>query len=192
MTRLMVARSDNTAEEVLYRLGGGAAAMAARFRQWGIDGMRIDRSERECDRDRSGATPDAHYQATLGYLADPRDTGSPDGTVQLLTRLFHGELLSKANTDRMIAFLKATTTFPHRIKGLLPAGTVVAHKTGSTSAVKKLAAATNDSGVIYLPDGTLLAISVYVKASTRSDAARDRIIARIARDAFDSDAFDVR
>ncbi len=44
--------------------------------------------------------------------------------------------------------------------------------------------ATNDSGVIYLPNGELLAISVYVKAGTRNDSVRDRIIARIARAAF--------
>lgn len=185
MTKLMVSRSDNTAEEILYRIGGGASAMSARFRQWNVDGMRIDRSERECGRDRSGPTPEASYQATLRYLTDPRDTGTPNGTVQLLARLFRGELLSKASTDRMIGILRATTTFPTRLKGLLPPGTVVAHKTGSTGTVKKLAAATNDSGVVFLPNRTQLAISVYVKASTRSDASRDRIIARIARAAFD-------
>jgi beta-lactamase class A len=68
---------------------------------------------------------------------------------------------------------------------LLPAGTVVAHKTGSTGSVRGLTAATNDSGVIFLPDGGLLAVSVYIKASTRSDAVRDSIIAQIARAAFD-------
>lgn len=184
MTRLMVAHSDNTAVETLYRVGGGAPAMAARFQQWRIEGMRIDRSERECDRDRSGPTPDASYRATLAYLADPRDTGTPNATVQLLARLFHGELLSKASTACMIEFLKSATTFPTRLKGLLPKATVVAHKTGSTGTVKKLTAATNDSGVIYLPNGGPLAISVYVKASTSSDAVRDRVIARIARAAF--------
>jgi beta-lactamase class A len=68
---------------------------------------------------------------------------------------------------------------------LLPPGTIVAHKTGSTGTVKGLTAATNDSGVIFLPNGGELAISVYVKASTRTDDARDAVIARIARAAFD-------
>ena len=45
----------------------------------------------------------------------------------------------------------------------------------------KFLAATNDSGVIFLPDGRQLAVSVYVKASTRSSAVRDQVIARIAR-----------
>ena len=48
MLEWMVAKSDNTAVQVLYRIGGGAQGMAARFRQWKVTGIRIDRSERQC------------------------------------------------------------------------------------------------------------------------------------------------
>jgi beta-lactamase class A len=206
MIELMVAKSDNTAVETLFRIGGEGPSMAARFRQWNIHGMRVDRSERRCDLDRNGvasfppsdqwtdemlnalkakATPAIRYRAMRRYLDDSRDTGTPNGTVQLLARLFHGELLSKSSTARLIEALKATTTFPTRLKGLLPPGSIVAHKTGSVGPVNGLAAATNDSGVIFLPDGRQFAVSVYIKASTRSDAARDSVIARIARAAFD-------
>lgn len=130
--------------------------------------------------------PATRYQATRRFLTDPRDTGTPEGTAQLLARAFRGELLSKRSTARLIKILKATTTFPARIKGLLPPGTIVAHKTGSTETVNGLTAATNDSGIIYLPENRgQLAISVYIKASTRDGASRDRIIARISRAAFD-------
>jgi beta-lactamase class A len=204
---LMVSHSDNTAVETLFRIGGEGRAMAARFAEWKAQGVRVDRSERQCGLDRNGVenapppdqwtdalltsllaktTPEMRYRATLAFLADPRDTGTPNGTVQLLARLFRGELLSKPSTARLIEALKATTTFPTRLKGLLPPGTVVAHKTGLTGTTKGLTAATNDSGVIFLPNGSQLAISVYVKASTRKDAARDRVIARIARAAYDS------
>ncbi len=90
------------------------------------------------------------------------------------------------STARLIGILKRTATFPGRLKGLLPPGTVVAHKTGSTGAVMGLTAATNDSGVIFHPDGSQLGVSVYLKASTRDDDARDRVIARIARAAYDA------
>jgi beta-lactamase class A len=206
MIELMVARSDNTAVETLFRIGGESAALSARFREWKVDGVRVDRGERQCGLDRYGVlhypppaewtdkiiqaliakvTPELAYQATMRYLKDPRDTGTPNGTVQLLACAFSGEALSKSSTALLIDFLKAATTFPTRLKGLLPAGTVVAHKTGSSGAVKGLSAATNDSGVIFLPGGGRLAVSVYVKASTRNDAVRDSIIARIARAAFD-------
>jgi beta-lactamase class A len=61
-----------------------------------------------------------------------------------------------------------------RIKGLLPDGTVVAHKTGTTSTVLGLNGSTNDVGVIMLPKRAgRLALSVYVKGSTREPAAMD-------------------
>jgi len=207
LIELMVARSDNTAEETLFRLGGGAPAIGARLRGWKVEGIRIDRSERQCGLDRNGVpqppppeqwtdalindliakTPPAvRYRANLRYLADPRDTGTPNATVQLLARAFRGEILSHSSTERLIAILKATTSFPTRLKGLLPAGTVVAHKTGSSGTLGGLAAATNDSGVIFLPDGGQLAVSVYIKASTRGDAARDRVIAHLSKAAYDA------
>jgi len=206
LIEVMVAHSDNTAVETLFRIGGEGPAMAARFREWKIEGVRVDRSERQCNLDHNGVenyppaeewtdantkaliaqmTPAMRYRATQRSLADPRDTGTPNGTVQLLARAFRGEVLSKPSTARLIEIMKATTTGPERLKGLLPPGTVVAHKTGSSGTVKGLTAATNDSGVIFLPKGGQLAVSVYVKASTRNDAARDRVIARIARAAFD-------
>jgi len=176
MIELMVARSDNTAVETFFRMEG--PAIGARVRSWTAGGVRVDRPESQCNRDRR-----ANLQQ---FLKDPRDTGTPAGTVQLLARLFRGELLSAPSTARLIEILKATTTFPTRLKGLLPSGTVVAHKTGSSGVDDGMAAATNDSGVIFLPGGRQLAVSVYIKASTKSDEVRDSIIARISRAAFDA------
>jgi beta-lactamase class A len=175
MLELMVARSDNTAVETFFRMEG--ASINPRLRSWKIEGVRVDRPESQCNRDRK-ADP-------AKFLSDPRDTGTPNGTVELLARLFRGELLSASSTARLIEILKSTTTGPARLKGLLPPATVVAHKTGSSGVDRGLAAATNDSGVIFLPSGRRLAISVYIKASTKSDSARDAVIARISRSAFD-------
>jgi beta-lactamase class A len=175
MIGLMVAQSDNTAVETFFRMEG--AAINARLRSWKIEGIRIDRAESQCNRDRL-----ANLQS---FLDDPRDTGTPNATAQLLARLFRGELLSPSSTSRVIDVLKATTTFPTRLKGLLPAGTIVAHKTGSSGVDRGIAAGTNDSGVIFLPNGRQLAVSVYIKASTKSDTQRDSVIARISRAAYD-------
>ena len=205
LVELVVAQSDNTAEETLFRIGGQGPALAARLRQWKVEGVRVDRSERQCDLDRNGIaappwsqwtdaglraliakTPEAdRYRALKKSLEDPRDTGTPNATVQLLARLFRGSLLSAASTALLIDILKATTSFPTRLKGLLPPGTVVAHKTGSIGSLKGLALGTNDSGVIFLPGGAQVAVSVYLKDSTRDDATRDRVIARVAKAAFD-------
>ncbi|MEO8368266.1 MAG: serine hydrolase, partial [Candidatus Solibacter sp.] len=41
MLEWMVAKSDNTAVQTLFRIGGGAPAMAARFKQWQVEGIRL-------------------------------------------------------------------------------------------------------------------------------------------------------
>ena len=176
LIRLMIATSDNTAVETLYRIGGGAPAMAARFRQWRIDGMRIDRSERQCGRDASGGE-----DAMRRFIADPRDTATPNATIQLLRRLFAGQLLSAASTAFAIKCLEACETGGGRIRALLPTGTVVADKTGTTAtAPGGLNGGTNDVGVIV----RRLAIAVYIKGSRQNLATRENIIARLAQAAW--------
>jgi len=203
LLELMVAKSDNTVVETLFRMGGGGAGMAARFRQWKIDGMRVDRSERQCNLDAAGVAnippvsqwtpgmfdeltakiqPAERLRAMRRFLDDPRDTATPSGTIRFLERAFRGELLSRDLTARLVEILKATSTGSGRIKGLLPSGTVVAHKTGTTSTVAGLNGGTNDVGVIM----PALAIAIYVKGSTRNEKTRDRVIARIAKVAFDA------
>ena len=96
-------------------------------------------------------------------------------------------MLSASSTARIVEILEATTTGAGRIKGLLPAGVVVAHKTGTTGTANGLNGSTNDVGAITLPKGTgQLALAVYLKGSTRDLPAREANIARIARAAFDS------
>jgi beta-lactamase class A len=179
MLELMVSKSDNTAVAALYRVGGGSVALAARFHQWGADGVRIDRSERQCNLDAAASM--------RRFLVDPRDTATPDATVDFLVRAFKGRLLSPASTTRLIRMMQATASFPGRIKGLLPWGTVVAHKTGTTGTVNGVNGSTNDVGVITLPrNAGQLAVAFYVKGSHADPAARDSAIARLARAAFDA------
>ncbi|WP_243147428.1 serine hydrolase [Scytonema sp. UIC 10036] len=72
-----------------------------------------------------------------------------------------------------------TSTGPNRIKGLLPKGTVVAHKTGTSATVNGVTAATNDVGLVTLPNGQHLAIAVFVSDSQATDAIREEVIAII-------------
>jgi beta-lactamase class A len=67
-----------------------------------------------------------------------------------------------------------------RLKGILPANTEVAHKTGT------IGGTTNDVGIITLPDNAgHVAISVFVKSSEKEIPAREQVIAEIARSAHD-------
>jgi beta-lactamase class A len=73
-----------------------------------------------------------------------------------------------------------------RILGDLPEGTVVAHKSGTSDVTNGLAHATNDIGLVALPDGRRLAIAVFITDSTADDTTRDKVIARIARAVYDA------
>jgi beta-lactamase class A len=64
-----------------------------------------------------------------------------------------------------------------RLKGELPAGTVVAHKTGTGGTQNGITSATNDMGIITLPDGRHLAVAAFVSDSAANDETRDAIIA---------------
>jgi beta-lactamase class A len=125
--------------------------------------------------------------AMRAFISDPRDTATPRATVELLKRTFSGELLSASSTTRLIQILESTATGGSRLKGLLPPGTVVAHKTGTTDTYHGFNGGTNDAGVVTLPSNAgRFAIAVYIKGSTATTEIRERVIARIARSAFDA------
>lgn len=68
----------------------------------------------------------------------------------------------------------------------LPAGTRVAHKSGTSGVDDGVAHATDDIGLIPLPDGRRIAIAVFATDSTAQEATREQVIARIARAAYDA------
>jgi beta-lactamase class A len=80
-----------------------------------------------------------------------------------------------------------------RIRRDLPAGTIVANKTGSgeRDSATQTAKATNDVGIITLPSGRgHLAIAVLVSGSKLPDAAQEKLIAELARAAYDAYVID--
>jgi beta-lactamase class A len=201
LLELMLGESDNTASDAMLRLAGGPAAVTARLRELGINDINVSRPEGQLIMDHRGVREyppegqwtlsmferlnqnisDAEREAAARrYAADPRDTSTPDAMVALLIKLHRREVLTPPNVERVLRIMTETTTGPARLKGLLPAGTVVAHKTGS------MGGTTNDVGLITLPDGAgHVAIAVFVKASTKEQPERERAIAEIARTIYD-------
>jgi beta-lactamase class A len=67
-----------------------------------------------------------------------------------------------------------------RIKGILPPGTEVRHKTGT------IGGTTNDVGIITLPgEAGHVALAVFVKSSRRPSTDVEPVIAQIARAVYD-------
>ena len=123
---------------------------------------------------------EARAAAAIEFDRDPKDTATPNAFAGLLARLHQGELVSPDSTALLLDIMERCLTGVNRLKGLLPAGTVVAHKTGSISGTA------NDVGIITLPESAgHVAIAVLMKSSDRPSADRDRAIAEIARVVYD-------
>jgi beta-lactamase class A len=204
LLRAMASESDNTASDLLLRLAGGPAAVTADLRAHGIAGVRVDRSEGRMGLELHGVAwaPERETRAVFDslvsrqpaaavrraverYLADPRDTATPDGMADLLAALHRGRFLRPASRAHLLRLLTGTRTGPNRIRGMLPAGTAVAHKTGTSGTFDGMTPVVNDVGIVTLPDGGHVALAVFVKRSTRGTEAGERAIARIARAVYD-------
>ena len=170
LLRLSVEESDGTASDVLLRLVGGKAKAQGYLSSLGVEGIRIETTEGEMGRD---------------YQAQYRSWATPGSAVDWLTALQQGKNLSPKSRALLLGWMTATKTFPTRLKGRLPAGTEVAHKTGSSGSRDGVSAATNDIGIITLPDGRHLAVAVFLRDSKADAEARDAAIAKVARAAWD-------
>jgi beta-lactamase class A len=201
LLELMLLISDNSATDICLRLAGGASAVTARMRALGIDGINVDRSTLRLISDWLGianlpaesevnprifgqlaskVTAEERAAAAKRFDADPRDTSTPDGMTKLLELIFRKNLLKTENAELLLDIMRRCRTGDARLKGLLPAETVVAHKTGT------IGGTTNDVGIITLPDGAgHVAIAVFVKTSEKDAGPRERAIAEIARAVHD-------
>ena len=115
------------------------------------------------------------------------DWTTPKAMLRLLKISYADSILGPATKDFLWKIMEATSTAPKRMKGLLPPGASVAHKTGTSSTNSSgLSPATNDVGVITLPNGKHLAIAVFVTESYADPATRDLVIAKITKAAYDA------
>ncbi len=202
----MLVDGDNTAADKLLPLAGGPEAVTAQLDEAGLSGIRVDRSEAELAFDTFGASPppratwslktledsfarvpeDRRREAFDRFLADPRDTATADALVLLLRDAQEGRRLSPESRARLLGLLEKTRTGPKRLKGDLPPGTPVAHRTGTGGELGKRNVCTNDVGLVTLPGQRgHLAIAVLLRGSDRPLAEREKVIAKIARAAFD-------
>jgi beta-lactamase class A len=199
LLELMLTQSDNTATDVMTKTAGGAEAVTAWLRTQGVNDQRVDRDTAGLLRDFYGlpaggsfmeayeagkkAHPDLAKKSALpdpAFDNDPRDTTTPEAMGVLLTRIFTGKALKPDTTKVLTDIMERCRTGDARLRGRLPPGTKVADKTGT------IGGTVNDVGVITLPDGAgQIVVAVFVKKSTVPFAAREKVIAEIARSVRD-------
>ncbi len=166
LLRYAIAESDGTASDVLMKLAGGPGEIQSYLSELKITDLTVLNTEKEIGQD---------------WETQYRNWASPEAAVALLRALHERQGLSESAHDLLLKFMIESTPGPKRLKGRLPTGTIVAHKTGTSGTENGITAATNDIGIITLPNGKHLAIAVFVSDSPADEATREGVIAKITK-----------
>lgn len=172
IVRYMIAQSDGSACDYLFRLLGGPAKVDAFIHQLGIQDVAIRETEET-------------MQARGNWDIQYTNWTTQKAMLDLLKVFYERKVLSAASHDFLWNVMMETETGQNRLKKRLPAGTPVAHKTGTSGTRDGLTGAVNDAGFIQLPNGNYIAISVFVTNSRESMKTNERIIADIVKLAYD-------
>jgi len=171
LLRYAVSESDGTASDVLMKLAGDNTAVQTYLNSLSITDLIVLNTEKELSQD---------------WTAQYRNYASPESAVALLRAFFERRGLSESSQTLLLKYMIQSTPGAKRLKGLLPSGTIVAHKTGTSGTQKGITAATNDIGIITLPNGYHLAIAVFVSDSPADEETREGVIAKIAKAVYDA------
>ncbi len=207
LMELMLRISDNSATDILLRTAGGGSAVNARLSALGVPGVRADRptvrliadyigvrdlrgddvSIADFDRLAGAVTDSVQRAALVSFADDPRDTATPEGMSRLLELIWRGRALSQTSRDLLLDIMYRCVTGAERIKGMLPPGTRVAHKTGSLAPDAQIRGGrtANDVGIVDLPNGAGHLVTVVFVKNADDATQSDRAIAHIARAAYD-------
>lgn len=166
-----VSVSDNNGCDILFRLLGGPAKVNEYFHGRGNLDISIVATEEEMHKD---------WAVQFTNWSTPNEMGN------LLTQFYKGKILSKKSTNYLKKIMIKTSTGPKRIKGLLPRGTIVAHKTGSSGRNEEgMIGALNDVGIVTLPNGKHFAVAVFISNTKTDEAICESVIAEIAKTVWD-------
>ena len=200
----MLLISDNSAADLVLKAVGGAPVVNARLAALGVQGISVDRPTILLIADSMGVKslpPESEWSkagfaalalargltdadqaaAKEAFYKDQRDTATPTGMARLLANIWRKEALSPTGSDQLVDIMFRCETGLARIKGLLPPGTRVAHKTGTLNI-----GVTADVGIIELPNGAgHVVLTVFVKEAKADPDAQERTIAQIGRAVYD-------
>lgn len=169
LLRYTVSHSDNNGCDILLNILGGTEKVQTFINKQGIKDFTIKVNEQQM------ATWDNLYVNTTTPLA----------TTLLLEKFYKGKVLKKDTTQYLYQIMVETSRGLTWMKAGLPEGTELAHRTGiSNTNDQNLRAAMNDIGIVKLPNGKHFILSVYLMNITEKREDTEKIIADIAKAAW--------
>ncbi len=200
LVRRALIESDNAANDKLLEQVGGIDAVADMLARKNLGGIRMGADEKNLQAKIAGLTwspemgvggafkdaraklPDSVRDAAMqAYLDNPLDGATPAGLATALMALKRGELLSAQSTDTFLATMSEARTGPRRLKGGLPSGWSIAHKTGTGQDWRGGSIGINDVAVLTAPDGRSYAVVVLMKRTTKPVPARLAFMQQVSK-----------
>ena len=167
--RLMIAFSDNTATNLVVDKIG-LPATAARMETLGFPNTKLHSKVYKRE---TSVFPERSEKFGLGSTTAGEMIG-------LLEQLHAEKLVSPEASQAMLEHLKKCDD-KEKFPRLLPAGTVIAHKTGSVNEAR------TDAGIIFSPSGPIVVCVLTAKNEDKSwtaENAGNRLCATVAREVF--------
>ena len=167
-----LAWSDNLGCDLLIDQIGGTAVAQQYMQEIGIDEVAIIDKEIIIQSD---------------WSRQYHNWSSTNSCNKFLQSLYENkDLLSPSSYAFLWTTLKETTTGKGKIRGELPEETVVAHKTAYSGKNKEgIIGATNDIGIVFLPDDSYFYISIFVSDSQEEETVNQQLMADITKLAWD-------
>lgn len=191
-------QSDNTANDRLLTAVGGPAAVRSFLQRKNLGDIRFGPGERLLQAGTAGLTwsqayaaprafeqararlsPEARRAAYQRYVADPVDGAAPAAIAAALGRLHRGELLSPSSSAWLLSTMAASRTGRARMRGALPPGWTLAHKTGTGQDLAGRTAGFNDVGILTAPDGRAYAVAIMVGDTARPIRDRQMLMQQV-------------
>jgi beta-lactamase class A len=165
----MIVRSDNRATDLLMEALGGPPAIDGWLRAHKLTGIRVDRTI-------------AQLLSARRDLRDIRDSSTPTAMLGLLRVIDAGDALKPQSRALLLDMMHRCATGSNRIRGILPQGAKVEHKTGTLSGY------TGDVGFLTTPGGQRIAVAFFARGGSN----RPAVIATAARAIYDAFASSVK
>ena len=170
LLRYTVSHSDNNGCDLLIDLVGGTKVVQKFISNQGIKDFVIKVNEKQMESWKNL------------YI----NTTTPLATTELLEKFFKGEVLKENTTQYLYQIMVETSRGLTWMKAGLPQGTELAHRTGiSGTNDDNLRVAMNDIGIVKLPNRKHFILSVYLKDITEKQEDTEKIIADMAKAAWD-------
>lgn len=182
---LMMSVSDNTATDLLFERVG-KDRIESTMDRLGLSSIRVPFDIREMlmelvdmDHSQPGGYDELRRRLRLSMgsggrsmIPEQGDRTTPADMCRLLELIESRAILDDASCTAILELMKRIQSAA-RIPGLLPKGTVVAHKTGSYRRLR------NDVGIVYAPKGPY-ALALFSRELARDNVEDDTALARIS------------